>query len=98
MRVLAKVRGNSLQEVTSFRTPNRDLVVVCMNTWDKQSTFKLTIDGVSKRALRVRQLPHSIMTLVIPTTSSVSTSASVSLSSLSVSDTHTNTPARAAAP
>ena len=56
------VVGSSL-EATAFLTPNKQVVVVVMNTGDQPITFKLLdIAGNYKQAVKVTALAHSIQT------------------------------------
>ena len=62
LRVFNAVLGSSL-EATAFLTPEKQVVVVVMNTGDQPITFKLldNFNG-SKQAVKVTALAHSIQT------------------------------------
>ena len=62
LRVFNAVLGSSL-EATAFLTPEKQVVVMVMNTGDQPITFKLldNFNG-SKQAVKVTALAHSIQT------------------------------------
>ena len=64
MRVYNAVIGSSLETV-AFLTPEKQVVVVVMNTGDQPITFKL-LDVVAgnKQAVKITALAHSIQTFL----------------------------------
>ena len=64
MRVYHSVAGSTLECIT-FITPDKQVVVVVMNTGDTTITFKLLDEfNGSKQALKIDALPHSIQTFI----------------------------------
>lgn len=65
LRIYNEVFGSDL-ECTAFLTPDKQVVVVVMNTSDQPVTFKLidTVNGGNIQAVKITALAHSIQTFV----------------------------------
>ena len=64
VRVSNVVAGSSLEAV-AFLTPDKQVVVILMNTGDQPITFKLLdVLGSSKQAVKITALAHSIQTFL----------------------------------
>ena len=58
------VIGSSLEAV-AFLTPDKQVVVIVMNTSDQPITFKLLdVVGSDKQAVKITALAHSIQTFL----------------------------------
>ena len=64
MLVFNVIEGSSLEAVAFF-TPDKQVVVIVMNTGDQPITFKLLdIVGGNKQAVKITALSHSIQTFL----------------------------------
>ena len=65
LRIYNKAFGDGL-ECTAFLTPDKQVVVVIMNTSDQPITFKLidTVNGGNIQAVKITALAHSIQTFI----------------------------------
>ena len=64
VRISNVVVGSSLEAV-AFLTPDKQVVVIVMNTGDQPVTFKLLdIVGSNKQAIKITALAHSIQTFL----------------------------------
>ena len=65
VRVFNVVVGSAL-EALAFLTPDKQVVVIAMNTGDQPITFKLldVVSGGSKQAVKITALAHSIQTFL----------------------------------
>ncbi len=61
VRVNVTTKGSSSLESTAFITPEKDTVVIIMNTGDQAIDLKL-YDTAYSKALAINALPHSIQT------------------------------------
>ena len=63
-RILRNVAGTDSLESAAFVTPDKQVVVVVMNTADHAVTFKLADVTGTVQSVNVTALPHSIQTFL----------------------------------
>ena len=63
---MSNVVVGSVLEALAFLTPDKQVVVIVMNTGDQPITFKLldVVTGGNKQAVKITALAHSIQTFL----------------------------------